>query len=249
MSNLIEFSSVSKRYRKVVALNNLSFSIKDRQFVALVGNNGCGKTTTVNTICNLIPYDYGQVKIFNKLVSPSFVSYKNRLGVLLSPPILVNEFTPHNFLKFVCKFQKVEANSIHKRIDDIVNSFGIPAYKERPIFEYSSGDKMKIALAASLIHNPEILVLDEPFIHLDPKTIAFIVNLLKSIKGVKTLFITSHNLDLVTEICERVLVMDNGAIIEDFSKSDGSAAESITCQIKERLVNGRSEKPEFDWLR
>jgi ABC-2 type transport system ATP-binding protein len=249
MSSVVfEFSEVKKVYGDITALENLTFSVKSNEFVALVGNNGSGKTTTINALCNLIPYNNGSITIFNKKITPFYVSYRSRIGVFLSNPILINEISPTEYLKFVCKFQKINADETETRVREILDLFSIDTLNQKKISDYSSGDKIKISLAASIIHNPELLILDEPFIHLDIRSLEMILNLLLSFKERKTLFITSHNLDLIYNLCERILIIDRGHIIDDISNSKEVQFLSFKELVKKRLIikNYTSEPP--DWL-
>ncbi|HOS71180.1 MAG TPA: ABC transporter ATP-binding protein [Bacteroidales bacterium] len=248
MEEIINFNSVIKRYGKITALNGLSFSIKKGESVGLIGNNGCGKTTTINVLCNLVNYDSGNVLIYGNKIIPGFVTYKNKLGILLSPPIFVNEFTPIQYLKFVCKFQKVDQFEIDLRIESLIKSFNLNSFNKKKIGDFSSGDKMKIALAAAIIHNPEVLVFDEPFIHLDFQTIDFISSLIKSLRNKKTLFITSHNIDLMTNLCSRFLIMDHGQIINDIALHENMSHNEIKSLITDSILKQNIRSINMDWF-
>ena len=249
MSSVIfEYNEVKKMYGDLTALDGLTFSVKAEEFIALVGNNGSGKSTTIKTLCNLIPYNYGSIIIFNKKITPFFVSYRSRIGVFLSEPILINEFSPLEYLRFVCKFQGINADETESRGREILDLFTINASTRKKIGDYSSGDKVKISLAASIIHNPELLILDEPFIHLDIKSLDIILNLLLSFKGKKTLFITSHNLDLIYNLCERILIMDGGHIIDDISNSKQIQFPAFKEIVKQRLISKRHTPEIPNWL-
>jgi ABC-2 type transport system ATP-binding protein len=249
MEEVILFNKVEKRFGKVCALKDLTFSISKGESVALVGNNGSGKTTTINILCNLIPFDNGEVKIFCEKVNRFNVFYKSKLGILLSPPIFINEFTPAQYLKFICKFQHVNIQDISDRINDTIGYFNIENSSEKRIIDYSSGERMKIALAAAIINNPEILVFDEPFVHLDIQTIDFMLSLINSIKSKKTLFITSHNLDLISKICSRFLIIEEGKIIDDFTPDKDLSIETIKSQIKRRIIIKKNSRIELKWLK
>ena len=249
MNKIIEFINVNKIYGSVKALNNLSFSIEENESVGLVGNNGCGKTTTVNVLSNIIPYNTGEVRISGRKISPRYVSYKSRLGILLSPYILIEDFTPYEYLTFVCKFQHVPGSDIAQRIRKTVSCFGIHDYERKKIHEYSSGEKMKIAISASIIHNPEIIVFDEPFLYIDHRTRECVLNLLKTIKGKKTFIITSNFIEPVLEICDKILIMEKGKVSETFHNDNTLPLWQFREKIFDSLIEKKVDLSTLDWLK
>ncbi len=240
------FICVTKTYGKQVILDNLSFNIANKSSVGLIGNNGCGKTTTINILCNTVGYNSGKVFIDNELIQPNSNSYKRYTGIVLSDPYFMENFGIREYLKFFCKFQKVPKNEIYRRIDDILEMLELKEYK-KAIKNLSSGNQMKVSIAASLIHNPEFLIMDEPFVNLDIKTTRSILDVLKKFKGKKTIFITSHDLDTVADLCDEFLIMDQGKILMNLRKADFATVEDLKDKIRSYLVQGQRVQ-DIEWL-
>lgn len=249
MNTEIELLNVEKSYGKNKILNGLSFSISKHEFVGLIGNNGCGKTTTINCLCNLTKYDRGVINFLGNKVVPNYVSYKNEIGLVLSNHYFVDDFNIIQYWKFICKFQKVPQNEINNRINDLVGLLDLVNDKNKQIKHLSSGSKKKVAIGAALIHNPKILILDEPFINLDIKSVESVKYLLKNLHSNKTLLITSHNLELVVDICDRFLIMDNGIINMDIKKTNVTSLDEIKSIIKDNLKNNEFVASKLDWLK
>jgi len=247
MKPLVIFEKVVKKYGKVMALNGLSFSLEETKYTALVGNNGCGKTTTVLVLCNLLQSQEGVVKYKGRVITPNYVSYKKELGIVLSEPYYIEEFTIEEYLKFVCKFQKVPTQDINKRINDLLALLNLREYKKEKIKNLSSGNQKKVSIAASLIHNPSFLIYDEPFLNLDMQTLHSIKSLLKSLKGTKTLLITSHNLDLIADLCDEFLIMEKGKVIAQLSKSEFPTIEDLKNYVANHLVKDKVMN-NIEWL-
>lgn len=247
MENIIEFRNVCKHYGKQAVLQDLSFEIGLNDFVGLVGNNGCGKTTTINLMCNILKYDSGQIIAFDKIVNERYVDYKAKLGVVLSKPYYIEDFTVIEHLFFVARFQNVKSELINERVSDVINLLDLGGYSGKVIKELSTGNQVKVSLASALIHNPDLLILDEPFANLDISSSENLLKILKSLKKNKTLLITSHNLDLVISICDKFLIMDNGKIVMSLLTSDFQSKEDLKEFVKNTLTRG-CKNHNVDWL-
>ena len=247
-NDFISFENVIKSYSGKRALNEFSFSINENDFVALIGNNGCGKTTTINVLCNLPNYDVGKVVVFGSKVTPKYISYKNKFGVVLSSPYLIEEFSPREYLSFVGEFQFVDKKEVKNRIKDLFQLLELEEYQTKPIKNLSSGSKMKVSLASALIHNPKILILDEPFINLDINTIQRLTDILKSFKGKKTVLITSHSLDLVVDLCDRFLIMENGTLLTEIKNEENLSSNELKEKLKNYLISPERSIEQIDWL-
>jgi len=247
--NYIYFNNVIKSYGSEVVLNSLSFSIQKNDFVALIGNNGCGKTTTINIICNLIPYDDGIVEIFGSKLTPNFLSYKRDLGVVLSSPYLIEAFSIIEYLSFVGDFQFLQKEEIKNRSFDMIKLFELEEFETKKIGNLSSGNKMKVSLAAAMIHNPKVLILDEPFVNLDIKTQQILREILKSLKGKKTILITSHNIDLVVDLSDHFLIMERGKLLLQIPFNKNVPLEELKEKISCYLVTSDHSAGQIDWLK
>ncbi len=244
----IWFDNTTKLYSSKPILNKLSLSIFENEFVALIGNNGCGKTTTINVLCNLVPYENGSVYVFGSKVTPEYTSYKNLLGIVLSTHYSIKEFSIVDYLSFVGEFQFLKKREVKTRLEDLLRLFELVDHKHKAIKYLSSGHLMKVSIAAALIHNPKILILDEPFANLDIRTIQTITEIIKRFKRKKTVFITSHNLDLVVDLCDRFLIMENGRILTVINNNEGLTSGELKDKIKGHLVSKTISVKEIGWL-
>ncbi len=248
MKPQIILEKISKSYGNRKVLDGLSFKVDEGKFVGLVGNNGCGKTTTINILCNIIPKESGELIILDEIIEPGKVDFKQNLGIVLSAPYYIPEFTVHKYLQFVCRFQGIKRSDVARRIEDLATLLDLRQYVRVPIKKLSSGLQMKVNLAAALIHNPKILIMDEPFVNLDTDTSQRLLKVLDSFKGKKTALITSHNLDLISSLCDEFLILENGRIILDLKKDDFKSVSELKKAITQNLVTDR-EIDEVPWLK
>ncbi len=208
---IVSFSNAFKNFDNTTALNDISFTLNKNRILGIVGNNGAGKTTIIKILCNLLRYDKGEVRCFSNLVRPNLIEYRKRIGIVLSDHPLIDAFKSSEYLNFVGRFQDVGKSDLSIRIKESLLFFDIA---DKQIKTLSSGNRARLAIASSLIHNPELLVYDEPFNFLDISSTNAIKNFILSLKGKKSMIITSHNLEALCEICDEMLIVDCGKIIK-----------------------------------
>lgn len=243
----LRFTDVVKRYNQKMVLDHLSFDISTNACVALVGNNGCGKSTTINIICNLLKYDGGEYTVDGTLVTPHYLSFKRDIGMLLSRPHYIESFTIDEYWHFVGKYHRISATDATARIEDLCHLLSLENERNKAIRKLSSGNKMKVSIGAALLHNPKTIVLDEPFVNLDIKTTDSVIDVLKSFKNKKTMVVTSHDLDTVANLCDEFLIMDQGKIVLHLHKNDFSDTETLKKEIKAKLTI-REDIQNLAWL-
>lgn len=248
MNTVVSFENVGKAFGKEQPLVNQTFQVEKRSFTALIGNNGCGKTTTLNVLCNITNYDSGVVHIFGQRLTERFVSYKNRVGIFLGTDYLIPALTVVEYLQFVCKFQGVDPIDARHRIKDALSFFELENDSRKRLKDLSSGTRVKVGLCGAMIHNPELLVLDEPFANLDIVTVSKLCDVLGTLKEKKTLIITSHALEPVANLCDHYLVMDKGRIAHSVSADEFASAGDLVHSIKSMLTV-RNNSSNLDWLK
>jgi ABC-2 type transport system ATP-binding protein len=247
---MIEVKGISKKYpfTKSSTLNDLTLTINRFDSCALVGNNGCGKTTLIKILCNLIPFDSGEIIINGSQLNADYVSYKSDWGIVLSKPYFIEQFTVAEYLHFVGKFHGLEKQIIKTRLEDLLYLLSLGDNDDKKIKNLSSGNQMKVTLAAALIHNPAFLILDEPFVNLDIETVERVMAILKSFRGKKTYLVTSHNLEIITELCNKVLIMEKGKITNVLENQMFEKSDHLKRNIVEHLSKEQRDIKVADWL-
>jgi len=246
---MIQLINVSKQYSNKSILNNISFKVEKGEKVCLLGKNGSGKSTLINIISGLLKPSEGKLLIENEEISFSSHNYHKNFGYFFENPILIDKLTVKEFLFFVSKLYGLSSNVTHNRINSLLSFFNLPD-EDKYIEQFSLGMKIKTSLAAALIHKPKYLVLDEPFKGLDIESVRDFINLMKTfIKKNNMLFITSHNLDIVANLCNRFLIMDKGKIIMDLQKTDYQDIDEIKKVITGRITTDNTNLQDLSWLK
>jgi ABC-2 type transport system ATP-binding protein len=219
---MIEVTNLSKSYGKNRGINSISFSIPEGQIVGFLGPNGAGKTTTMNIITGYLSADSGKVTVAGIDMLRYPFEAKKKIGYLPELPPLYHSMTVKSYLDFVYELKNVKTDSRKKHIGGICEMTGLTDVYSRVVGHLSKGYKQRIGLAQALIGDPDVLVLDEPTIGLDPRQIVEIRNLIKKMGKKRTIILSTHILPEVSAVCERVLLISNGAIVAD-DNPDGLA--------------------------
>jgi len=212
---MIEVKNLVKKYGNRIALDNISFSANDGEVLGFLGPNGAGKSTTMNILTGYLSSTSGSVKVsgFDILGEP--LKAKEKIGYLPEIPPLYPDMTVNSYLKFIFELKKVKIALKEEHIKDIVRKVKIEKVENRLIKNLSKGYKQRVGLAGALLGNPQILILDEPTVGLDPKQIIEIRELIKELKKYHTIILSSHILPEIQSICDRILVINQGKIVAD----------------------------------
>lgn len=213
MDVIIELANVSKSYNEIKAVENLSFKLKKGEILGFLGPNGAGKTTAMKMITGYMPPDTGTIKVKNEDILKDPVKARISIGYLPENNPLYLDMTVAEYLNFIAEMRGIENRE--KAIDSALAKCGIKNVSHRIINHLSKGYKQRVGLAQAIIHDPEILILDEPVNGLDPKQITEIRNLIKELGKEKTVILCSHILSEVEAVADRVLIINNGKIAAD----------------------------------
>ena len=218
-SNVIEIKNLTKFYGGNKALNDISFSVKKGEIMGFLGPNGAGKSTTMNIITGCISPGSGSVTVDGYDVLENPMEVKKRIGYLPENPPLYLDMTVYEYLKFVYELKKVKLNC-EDHLEYVMEQVMISDKKDRLIKNLSKGYKQRVGLAQALIGDPEVLILDEPTVGLDPKQIMEIRALVKSLGKNKTVIISTHIMQEIEAMCDSVTIIANGTIVAQNTLSE-----------------------------
>lgn len=224
---MITMNNLTKIYGSQTVLNVPELNIEKGQSFGLVGNNGAGKTTMFSAILDLISVNTGDVKSDGKSVKLS-EHWKPYTGSYLDESFLIDYLTPEEYFEFLGSLHNIPDKELKNLLENYKDFFnGEVLGKKKYIRELSKGNQKKVGIVGALMFRPEVLILDEPFPNLDPTTVMRLKNTLKELKNDKnvTLVISSHDLNHVTEVCDRIVLLEEGVILKDIKTSDSTLAE------------------------
>ena len=212
---MIEIKNVTKKYGNNIALKNVSFNVNDGEIFAFIGHNGAGKTTLIKAIVGIHKFDEGDILINEKSIKVDSISCKKEIAFVPDNPELYEQMKAIDFIDFICDMYEVQQDVREKNIKKYAKLFEIEDNLNDTIESFSHGMKQKIALIAALSHDPKVLIMDEPFVGLDPKAVFDIKEIMNEmVKEGKTIFFSTHILDVAEKLCSRVAIIKKGEVLK-----------------------------------
>ncbi len=226
---MIEIKKVTKSYNgKTKALDNANFNVKDGTIFAFIGHNGAGKTTMIKSIVGIIDFDEGEILINGKSVKDEPIECKKMIAYVPDNPDLYENMKAIDYINFICDMYETPLDERKKNISKYAKMFEIEKNLGDYISSFSHGMKQKVALIAALSHNPSIIIMDEPFVGLDPKAVFDMKNIMKEMtKEKKTIFFSTHILDVAEKLCDQVAIIKKGKILKVGTMKEIKGDESL----------------------
>ena len=226
---MIEIKNVSKTYDgKKKVLKDVSFKIEDGEIFAFIGHNGAGKTTMIKSIIGILDFEEGDILINNKSIKDNPVECKKIMAYVPDNPDLYENMKAIDFINFICDMYEVDEEIRKKNTIKCAKMFEIEDKLGDDISSFSHGMKQKVALIAALSHEPKVLIMDEPFVGLDPKAVYDMKEIMRDMaKNGKTIFFSTHILDVAEKLCDRVAIIKNGTIVKVGKMKDIKGDESL----------------------
>ncbi len=209
---MIKIDSLNKSFGRIRALENLNLEIEKGELLGIIGPNGAGKTTAIRIICCILQPDSGEVTVGGYSIHHDQIKIKSMIGYLPEEPNLYERFKARDLLKYFGELYGVPKNEINGRIDELLELVGMSHRADDQINTFSKGLRQRIGIARALIHDPEVIIFDEPTMGLDPATSRAIRNFIKELKGDKTVILCTHYMDEADLLCDRVAILNQGKI-------------------------------------
>jgi ABC-2 type transport system ATP-binding protein len=239
--NAIKIKNLKKSYRSSdFAVDDLSLTIPKSSVFGILGPNGAGKSTILNILAGIVKKTAGEIVIFGERIKNDAYEYKRKIGFVLEQPHYLEKLNVIEYLHFVGAMYEIDVAEIKKRTKELINFFDLDKKKNSWIETYSKGMKKKVSLAAAMIHQPELLVLDEPLEGIDPTSAKQIKDNLSLMakKGV-TVLVTSHNLDTIERFCDEVAIINKGKLV--FQARTGEIQNKIKNEVNNETYNSLEE--------
>ncbi len=235
---MIRIENLTKNYGDVKAVQSISFSLNDREIVGFLGANGAGKSTTLKMMTGYLSPTSGNVFVDDQNIIDDCIHIQKQIGYLPELNPLYFEMKVHEYLKFHAEIRGIKDSDFNESLKRVVNECGLQGVVHRTIGNCSKGYKQRIGLAAALIHNPKILILDEPVTGLDPNQIVEIRSLIKKLGKEKLVLMSSHILQEIQATVDRIIIIDNGRIVADGTSEELISDSKGITKLKLEILQG-----------
>ncbi len=210
---MVEVSGLTKYYGDLCAIQDVSFAVQRGEILGFLGPNGAGKTTTMRIITGFMPANQGTVKVENFDVQTQSREVRKRIGYLPENPPVYSHMTVSSYLEFVARIKGVPKKQVRGSLERVLQKCSLTEVASRLIGHLSKGYRQRVGLAQALIHDPPVLILDEPTIGLDPRQIIEIRSLIKELAGDRTVILSTHILPEVSQVCTKVVIINDGRVV------------------------------------
>ena len=235
---MIEIKNVTKKYGDFKAVDNVSFTVNDGDIFAFIGHNGAGKTTLIKSIVGIHDFDEGDILINGKSIKTDPLACKKEMAYVPDNPETYEHMKAIDYINFICDMYEVDKDTREKNIKKYAKLFEMEDKLNDTIDSYSHGMKQKIVLISALAHDPKVLIMDEPFVGLDPKAVYDIKEVMNEmIKEKKIIFYSTHILDVAEKLCSRVAIIKKGKLIKAGSMKEikgDKSLEKVFLELEEK---------------
>lgn len=225
---MLKIQNLTKKYGDKIAVDHLNLEIKSGEIYGFIGHNGAGKTTTIKSCCGLLDFDEGEILIDGISIKENPIECKKRISYLPDNPDLYDFMPGIKYLNFVADIYEMTKEERESQIKKLADMFGITSELAQPINNYSHGMKQKIALISAFMHKPKLILLDEPFVGLDPVASHRMKEEMKSIcRSGSAVFFSTHVLEVAEKLCDKIAIISNGKLIISGSIQEVRGTDSL----------------------
>ena len=237
MNNVISVKNLTKKYKKLTAIDNLSFDVHEGEILGLLGPNGSGKSTTINCLLSLLNFEQGTIKIFNKEMTPESYDIKRNIGVIFQEVAVFDELTIYENIDYFCGLYITDKNKRAAYIEDAIKLVGLEEFKKFYPKQLSGGLLRRLNIACGIAHKPKLIFLDEPTVAVDPQSRNNILDGIKELRDAgATILYTTHYMEEVELLCDRIIILDKGKIIAQGTTEElkdlAKIEEKITVEVE-----------------
>lgn len=237
MNNVISVKNLTKKYKNLTAIDNLSFDVHEGEILGLLGPNGSGKSTTINCLLSLLNFEQGTIKIFDKEMTPESYDIKRNIGVIFQEVAVFEELTVYENIDYFCGLYITDKKQRAKYIEDAIKLVGLEEFKKFYPKQLSGGLLRRLNIACGIAHKPKLIFLDEPTVAVDPQSRNNILDGIKKLRDAgATILYTTHYMEEVELLCDRIIILDKGKIIAQGTTEElkdlAKIEEKITVEVE-----------------